>query len=968
MINNDFNYVGYNNKSITISDISCLPNLKQIDLNNLNISQELLYYDFPKGIFISFNFGDYNCQEIDQNLPTTIQYSLHCKSLNGTRLKMSYFQNIKNFIFSGSFPIIDNDITTNNYSLEMLGISSMNYPNLSNMPRISRYHNILSKDFDITSISNFSTINAESIEIQVKDDISLDFYFDSNHYFSDLMVTSKLNKPSSFINFSNHNCSTIILNNCGSEFNINGEIPIIPNSKLIFVVYQGNFTVFPNLTLFNRDLIVSNCNLSMKLPINVGRNQSITLNSNQLTGTIDKSWCNSLINVNDNKLHGEIPTCYSCYLSDPTLFNGYFNANNFSNYNQSLGCPTFAPRFKSLNSSEASFIVSGTDIGFNPRFWVLNDNIALSEYRTVLMGNEYVVNYNGTDLSNDEYFKITFEHPKPSPTITFPIIDKLPSPTSMTVTTNQLLISGKFFSSYLNYTNQVVSIGKNEICIIKDTSFFNLTCEFDSSIILSYPTIITINNDNLIRSVIINPQQGELNQLVCQNYCDDFENNYCDLSTGSCITFIECDVDCGSFGTCNNQTGICSCDSKYTGDDCSKPNPYISSIIPSNTNGGEASFFGWFGDTHSNLSILIGIQKCHPITYNTSNEIKCIAPPGNGVFDITIKQDDIEYILRDSYRYDEIIKSCPNSCTNSNQGICNTSNGECKCINNYYSFDCSLKRNNNTSNNSTVDPSTGGTNITDNQVNFQIYFKNLFEIDFSGNIVNQYSLQSNWTFNKTKDSQSNNIYKLSQTIQQSCEIVSSIEEISTSKQYSFAGSTFTLDAGSIKLTISISNYYYKSNLNTLQLQLISSADENQETDCNSKEVSTNEINTSSFKYIKISKDNRILQGRFINKVLSDGRPTYLSTDIKSEGNLIIATLNLPHFVNQSIIDPDFSVLLETDFKSECDTKNDRKWLIPVAVVVPIVGLCLIGALVYLIYIKKTVENPLKVKLKNIMKK
>ncbi|KAN0018640.1 hypothetical protein ACTFIU_008568 [Dictyostelium citrinum] len=878
---------------------------------------------------------------------------------------MSYFQNIKNFIFSGSFPIIDNDITTNNYSLEILSIGSMNYPNLSNMPRLSRYFNQLSKDFDISSISNFSTINAESIEIQVNDDISLDFHFDSNHYFSDLMVTSKLNKPSSFINFSNHNCSTIVLYNCGSEFNINGEIPIIPNSELIFVVYQGNFSVFPNLTLFKRDLIVSDCNLSIELPINVGKNQSITLNGNQLTGIIDKSWCSSLINVNNNKLHGEIPTCYSCYLSDPTLFYGYFSANNFSNYNQSLGCPTFAPRFKPLNSSEASFIVSGTDIGFNPRFWILNDNIALSDYRTVLMGNEYVVNYNGTDLSNDEYFKITFEHPKPSPTITFPIIDKLPSPISMTVTTNQLLISGKFFSSYLNYTNQVVSIGKNEICIIKDTSFFNLTCEFDSSIIMTYPTIITINNDNLIRRVIINPQQGELNQLVCQNYCDDIENNYCDLSTGSCIPFIECDVDCGSFGTCNNQTGICSCNSKYTGDDCSKPNLYISSIIPSNTNGGEASFFGWFGDTRSNQSILIGIQKCQPITYNTSNEIKCIAPPGNGVYDITLKQDDIEYILRDSYRYDEIIKSCPNNCTNSNQGICNTSNGECKCINSYYSFDCSLKRNNdsggNNGGNPSIDPSTGGTNITDNQVNFQIYFKNLFEIDFSGNIVNQYSLQSNWTFNKTKDSQSNNIYKLSQTIQQSCEIIASIEEISTPKQYSFAGSTFALDAGSIKLTISISNYYYKSNLNTLQLQLVSSADnnENQETDCNSKEVSTNEINTSSFKYIKISKDNRVLQGRFINKVLSDGRSTYLSTDIKSEGNSIIATLNLPHFVNQSIIDPDFSVLLETDFKSKCDTKNDRKWLIPVAVVVPIVGLCLIGALVYFIYIKKAVENPLK---------
>ncbi|KAM9971448.1 hypothetical protein ACTFIW_011426 [Dictyostelium discoideum] len=358
------------------------------------------------------------------------------------------------------------------------------------------------------------------------------------------------------------------------------------------------------------------------------------------------------------------------------------------------------------------------------------------------------------------------------------------------------------------------------------------------------------------------------------------------------------------------------------------------SVFPNLTN-----FSGTFTSIRSNFSIAL--------------------PSYSGkIYDITFNQNDIVYQLRNGYSYLEIFKNCPNNCTNSNQGNCNTSNGEF------------LKRNNNTGGNNggnpSIDPSTGGTNITDNQVNFQIYFKNLFEIDFNGNIVNQYSLRSNWTLNKTKDSQANNIYKLTQIIQQSCEIVTLIEEISTSKQYSFAGSTFTLDAGSIKLTISISNYIYNSSLNTLQLQLISSVDnESEESDCDIKQVSTNETNTSSFKYIKISKDNRVLQGRFINQILSDGRPTYLSIDINNNGNSVIATLNLPHFVNQSIIDPDFSVLLETDFKSECDTKNSRKWLIPVAVAVPIVGLCSIGVIVYFLYRKHFIEIPLKVKLASI---
>ncbi|KAN0026521.1 hypothetical protein ACTFIV_007509 [Dictyostelium citrinum] len=937
-----------NNKSVLIEDLECLESLRNIYLYSMNISKELLFYNFSNIEYITYSYGKYDCPMIDQPLPTTYTYSLSCKSLNNTILKMSYLQNAYNVFLSESYFYIENDITSfSNYRNKNFFSSTINIPDFSGIPRMEQVSFLLAKDFISSSLQYYSTINSNFISLS-SNQITLDpLILETNQYCSELNVQIVFNKPTRFVDLSQTNYSYITINRPGNDFHIDGQFPIVENSKLSIEYSWGpDLNMLPNFSQFGPIFYIYGSNFSAVLPEYTGKNQTIRILQCNVTGTVSKSWCKSNIHLAANKLTGEIPSCFTCYFSDPTVY-AKFSYNNFSNYNQTLGCPTFAPQFKLIGSN--SFRVTGTDIGFNPNYWSLNsNNIPVTSFTTIVIGNEYIVNFNDTNLSGQDYFSISFQHPQPSQTITFPIAEKSPLPTGIEISSNQLLIKGSFFSSYTGYSNQSVEINYSTNCLIYHTNFFNLTCEFDISSALSYPTIITIKNGNSTRKVIINPQQGELNQLTCPNNCDDFENKFCDLSNG-----------------------ICDCDSKYTGDDCSKPNPYISSIIPSNTNGGEASFFGWFGDTHSNLSILIGIQKCHPITYNTSNEIKCIAPPGNGVYDITLKQDDIEYILRDSYRYDEIIKSCPNSCTNSNQGICNTSNGECKCINNYYSFDCSLKRNNDSSGNNggnpSIDPSTGGTNITDNQVNFQIYFKNLFEIDFSGNIVNQYSLQSTWTFNKTKDSQSNNIYKLSQTIQQSCEIVASIEEISTSKQYSFAGSTFTLDAGSIKLTISISNYYYKSNLNTLQLQLISSVDNNQETDCNSKEVSTNEINTSSFKYIKISKDNRILQGRFINKVLSDGRPTYLSTDIKSEGNSIIATLNLPHFVNQSIIDPDFSVLLETDFKSECDTKNDRKWLIPVAVVVPIVGLSCIGVIAYFIYRKQFVEKPLNIKLSSFGK-
>ncbi|KAK5574874.1 hypothetical protein RB653_010128 [Dictyostelium firmibasis] len=1308
---------GYNGSPIFPTDLQCCPYIGRIYFNGFNVSKELIYNKFPQKVNdITYTFGNNQCYPIDQQLPDCLSF----------------------------YPYFDNDIIVNNSPLYLFQSYSNNFPNVSNFPNLNDFRMTFDENFYLPSISNFSSIRSKTITITHSFKYLLPFYIDSNPYFSEIYIFAKFEKPNSFFNLSSHGYKKMSLGYVGDQFNINGEIPIIPSPNSYHLINYGNFTTFPNLSLYNGDISISISNLEINLPVYIGKNQNIILASNRLKGTIDESWCNSLLIIRNNTLSGEIPSCFTCYFSDPQVFNS-FAGNQFSNYNKSIGCPNFAPRFEPLkNSSQVFFRVTGTNIGYYPNYWLLNSYGFVSTYDVISMGYEYIVRFSSAYPYNPKYFNITFQHPQPSHTITYPVNKSLPTPSSLQITSNVYLFTGQFFSSYMGYTNQSVVIGGSNNCSIKNTTFFSMTCGFDSSTSsLSYPTIVDITNDNLLRRVIINPQIGNFNQVKCPNDCDDLNGSICDLTQGICF-FLNCTYDCGAFGTCNNrtgvcdcnynhqgqncslpfvqcpigsnslicsgddnhcnnqtgvcvcdanhqgqscsvplkkcpiglnslvcsggtnycnnqtgicscdsnlqgldcslpykqcpigvnslicnggfnscnnqtglckcdpnhqgndcsipykqcplgmdslicsggfnscnnqtgecncdpkyqgadcsipfkqcpvgdnslicsggfnscnnqtgvckcdpnhqgndcsipfkqcplglnslicsgglnscnnqtgvcdcdpkyqgadcsipfkqcpvgdnslicsgdfnscnnqtgvckcdqnhqgndcsipfkqcplgmdslicsgdlnscnnqtgvcncepnsqgsdcsipfkqcpvgldslicsggnshcnnQTGVCNCDFKYTTNDCSKPNQYISSVLPSNTTGGEASFNGWFGDIHSNLSLLIGNKQCSPITFNSSNEIKCIAPPGKGVYNIIINQNEIEYQLKDGYSYIELIGTCPNNCTNSNQGICNTSNSQCSCINDYYSFDCSLKKNNNnggggnTGNNSTVDPSTGITNFTDSQVNFQIYFKNLFEIDFNGNIINKYSLKSNWTFNKTKDNQTNNIYKLEQTIQQSCQIISTIEEVSTSKEYSFAGSTFTLDAGSIKLTISISNYTYKSNLNTLQLQLISSVDDqNEESNCNTKESSTNEISSSSFKYIKISKDNRVLQGRFINKVLSDGRSTYLSTDIKSDGNTVVATLNLPHFVNQSIIDPDFSVLLDTDFKSECNSENNRKWLIPVSVIVPVVGVSCIGGILYFIYIKKAIENPLKIKLKTLLRK
>ncbi|KAM9951721.1 hypothetical protein ACTFIT_002403 [Dictyostelium discoideum] len=63
---------GYNNQSILPTDLACLPNFNRIYFQNLVISKELVFYQFPQKINeVTYDYGDYPCSPIDQELPGT---------------------------------------------------------------------------------------------------------------------------------------------------------------------------------------------------------------------------------------------------------------------------------------------------------------------------------------------------------------------------------------------------------------------------------------------------------------------------------------------------------------------------------------------------------------------------------------------------------------------------------------------------------------------------------------------------------------------------------------------------------------------------------------------------------------------------------------------------------------------------------------------------------------------------------
>ncbi|KAN0025349.1 hypothetical protein ACTFIU_003610 [Dictyostelium citrinum] len=960
---------------LVLSDILPFSNLINLDLKNFNTSYEFFYYKFEpiKNLFHT-NFRGIN--EINQTLPAYDGLYLDCDSFNNKTFKMSYIHpNTKYFSFQNSFLNLINDFPPTNKLYSLL-LSINNLPDISNYNMYTISLNI-GANFNVSSfVENYKTIKAISRIITMIPP-TLDIYFPIETL-ADQYVTSSLasyimtfglkfngpvdNKP---LNISNNKIGYLSFINPGSSFyvqvNSQFQFPLIlgygckitlENAKISQTIPLSQFGS-PFMVIINNSSISGNLDLYQPSDSSYP-SKTYVFKDNSITGTIDQSWCRALLVVRNNKMTGPIPSCFSCYYKYPildssigtfTTLYGAFEGNNFTNLDLNLPCTTFKPQIERY--SDITLLIYGDDIGFYGDLYRINGTINGIKYQTIEYGKKYLFFIDSRlSFTGVNYLAFNFKFPFDKDYY-FPLIQRSPIVNYVFYSNEILQVNGSFFASYLGHSEQTITISNYTFQLSDSIDFFSIQATPSTPISISTTTkyqLLTLITNSKIKRVYIDLLS--INNNICPNDCTDDDHGICNLYTGGCVCF-----------------------SDFIGDDCSHPNFFITSVQPSTTNGGEAVFFGSFSQTTTfeNTSLTIGALDC-PITFNSLDTIKCNAPPGNGIKTVMLKQNNKEFTGVGIYKYIDISIPCPNKC--SNNGLCNSTTGICKCNNGYTLFDCSALINTDNGNNpgggtnTTIDPGTGSTNITSSQTHFQIYLKSLIEVDINNNQIKSYSLLKNWIFNKTENEIEPNKYILKQqlinnnsTNSNGCMVTSTIEEIKdkNGKEFTFAGTSFIVSSGSIKFTISISNYTYQNNLNTLKLELISSVDKIDTIDnCNSKdtEIDTSNVNDiSTFNYIKISKNNKIFSGRFINKVMSDGRSTFFTTTTRNDSNSIIVTLNLPHCINECLIDPDFSVLVSNDFKSECDDDSSRKWFLPVVVVVPVVGVAFIIIILFIIYKK-----------------
>ncbi|EGC37118.1 hypothetical protein DICPUDRAFT_150285 [Dictyostelium purpureum] len=794
------------------------------------------------------------------------------------------------------------------------------------------------------------------------------------------------------------------------SFSLGSDFPIsdYPSQMIDFTLSGGTFTSIPSFNTFTNpgtiffldNIITSTSGLPSYKPF---ASKSLKISNNNLVGTIDESYCSADIyklNLSGNKLTGTLPSCIYCYLGDEKIFSALEN-NAFTNFEiPATPCLSINPLFKIENSSHVS--LKGVNLGFSASNVVSRPPLL---WKLITPSSEYSAEYS----SFNGYQKIEIDFIVPGKTWTFSLDDSVPpSIKTVTVSGSKLTINGEFFTQ--NSGSTFVSLDSIS-CTISSLSFELIVCDLPSPISSTH-SLLNVTVNSLSTSVYISTENGvylktclscESSRGVCNivsGICEcfpEFSGEYCGGSV------IKCKNDCNNHGSCNTTNGQCHCDFPYTSDDCSlqtcQPDPdcggvdngqcnlkqgkceckekwtgqsctspaiYASTFSSNVTeSGGTVEISGWFGPTQGDLIIKIGDNKCD-IIFFSQDLVLCDLPEGSGkkYAEMTTTTNSevsswksLDYVFQ--YASKPPTDLCVPKCVN---GKC--VNNKCQCDKTEFEgLDCSSPIKNNTPPTGTIVDNNGTSIIYNGNTKYQIFLISIIELDITQNPVKNFPLSANWKVIESNQDTGRTIF--SQLINNNAtQLNFTVEEVSAKnypngKNYSFAGQDFIVSPNSLKIQFSMSNYTYFNSLNTVKLLMESSVSSETKDECNNGDASTDTQETdNTLNYLSISKDNKKLYGRFIDKAISDNRETLISTKIESKTNSsVIVAIYLPHSKNV-IIDPDFSVLVQPSFVDSCKNSKNN-WLIPVVIVVPVVAIAII-IVVTVIVIKK---NRMTIKLR-----
>ncbi|KAM9988622.1 hypothetical protein ACTFIZ_003775 [Dictyostelium cf. discoideum] len=307
------------------------------------------------------------------------------------------------------------------------------------------------------------------------------------------------------------------------------------------------------------------------------------------------------------------------------------------------------------------------------------------------------------------------------------------------------------------------------------------------------------------------------------------------------------------------------------------------------------------------------------------------------------------------------------NCGGSSQGNCIADN-TCSCVNSWIGVDCNSKPLEGVSIN--VNPNAPSASLgQDDGSGFKLSsLINLYQIreinSVSNKIIYQYDLQDKWTPVKQSSPIPNTfIYSNTLPNDKSSVIYAKIAIYDKQSTFEFAGKEYSINPNSIKFTINITNYKVDNVLNNLELIMQAQLNSSQTDDiCSKKEV----VKGSGSDQLSVQLNNKSLYCRFLNSALLDGVTVVNNlthVNLNSEFQALVEPnsgqyfygIVLPTFNDYVILDPDFSLLLQSSTISNdnggiCSSSSSKKF--PTGAIVGIV----VGGVAFIVVISIVIST------------
>ncbi|KAN0036178.1 hypothetical protein ACTA71_005482 [Dictyostelium dimigraforme] len=283
-------------------------------------------------------------------------------------------------------------------------------------------------------------------------------------------------------------------------------------------------------------------------------------------------------------------------------------------------------------------------------------------------------------------------------------------------------------------------------------------------------------------------------------------------------------------------------------------------------------------------------------------------------------------------------------CGGLDHGYCNGLQG-CICYSPWVGLGCTSKvvvippPKLNSTNPTSELPVLGGDDGESNINSTNILFKSLVsivslrELDFQSNVANEYKFEK-WIYTEINSNQhqyftSIDVPSINSESNETTttNIMATIQWFPNTTTIQFANQPLTMNPSTVKYTIEIGTYSFKSKLNQLQLVLSASMDSsNSDNICSKSEFGdTNSVDNSN--YVKIQVDNHSLYGRFIKRAIIDSQVISIENEqLDSSMNPINTAssqqsyigITIPYYRFSITLDPDFSVLVDDKSVSSDD--------------------------------------------------